>query len=254
MKVDIPSYKYKGYSIYYYPGDRIEIRDGTLKIVIHKPGRCRDAYYSQMAYKEGILTFSSNARVRLNLHECLELSNIIKACVDKLNAEGGNQIIDSNTAFNADELVPFDSDIIPRQVKSVNKIKPSQLKPGNMYETSRGKKYLYLGKGTVYRQGKRPNGDLYEYLSEPHAVYHAVCVPDSAEYINIAEAVIGNKCIQVSIASVLHRESRKAPYKFTRDLGTKLTLVRQYIDKMGTTGLRLMIPDKLRGVIFIELN
>lgn len=251
--MDAPSYKYKGYSIYYYPGDRIEIRNGILKIVIHKPGRCKAAYSGRAAYKDGMLTFSSNASVTLNLHECMELCSVITMCIDKLNAEGGNQIINSNAPPNEDELVPFDGSFIPKQVRSLNRIKPSQLKPGNLYETPSGKKCIYLGKGKVTKQGKRPNGDLYEYPTDVNSLYHIIYLTDSEEYCNIQETVVGNNCIKLSRAGIIRRESRKTPYEFTRDLGIKLPLVGEYVDKMGSTGLRIMIFDKLRGITFLNL-
>lgn len=238
---NIPTSRYGKYNIYYYPGNRIEIRDGQFKIVIHKTNTYRGSYSNEnTVVTDSVLAFSSNSTVLLNLHDYIELGGLIGKCIEKLNSEGGDQIVDTGIPLDMNKTKVKSQASRIKQEVTVKYIKPSQLKIGNVYEKVNGTKMIYLGRGRVYKY--TPNNR--EYAGEDWRVHHAIRIDNLSDISNIETSIeqpspfVTNFKIK---SPGVYVEAQKTPYKFIKDLGNGLPELTNFIATHSINGLSLVI-------------
>ena len=138
----------------YYTHKRIELYIGGFKIVISKPYNTQ--VYRDYVLSEPSIVISSNARVYTDMKELSIINTAINRAIDMLNAENDGLFIDKNFAVNTDKYVHKDA--VPDFVKDLNKkskegnskyMRKADLNARTIYETEKGRKFMYLGHGDL---------------------------------------------------------------------------------------------------------
>lgn len=249
---DIPTVRIGQYSVYYYPGNRIEIRDGQCKVVIHKPGTYREHGIKDKAVADSVIIFSSNSRVEFNLHDYIELQDIISKCIDKLNSEDGPRIVNTGMKLNLDDIIQVTDKTRPKQAVTTQFIKESQLKIGKLYEKANGKMCIYLGKGERHKSEYSR-----EYLSETWSIYHVLEINDKSELKRIDCCLTSAQAHEFTITQYgIRLESRKTPYKFVKELGKGIPILVDYlrINSVGYVNLRFPMGKIWQDKLHIEIK
>lgn len=150
----------------YYPHKRIILRVAGFKVVVNKP-------YGTVIYCGGSRTktlvspsiqMSTNMTVTLNLSDLNLVMKAINRAIDILNNEKDGLIIDKGFIIG-DEIWLENSPEHVLNIQNSKDAKPTELKSipykeiasNCVYEDTKGHKWIYLGEGWIYNNGRRDN-------------------------------------------------------------------------------------------------
>ena len=145
----------------YYPLKKVELRVEGFKIVIWKP-YCAPACYGygkDKYYKGPKLYMSTNGTVELNTDSFALFQKAVQAVISILNSERINLINVSDfckTGIVSKSDIPDDI----KNAKFIDKtkyIKYDNNDIGSLITDIKGNKYIYLGKGLLYREDRLDN-------------------------------------------------------------------------------------------------
>lgn len=149
-----------GFTGYYKKGVNLKLSDGITVISVWKPGQC--PYHNGEVYKDAMIQFSGNAKNNFTYQDMQKINKVIESAIDYLNKENEN-IIDRNKEASY-EHIEFEQ---PKK-KKIEAIKFADLQIGGIYLDDKLKKWIFLGKGTILKDGRQDNrcggSDYCEYM------------------------------------------------------------------------------------------
>ena len=150
-------------SMEYHPHKRIELRVAGFKIIVSKPYGADYRYFGHKTFKSPAIQISTNTTVTISFRELNLINSSILRAIDILNNENDGLIIDKN--FEVDWNL-LDIDNIPDNIAKIHKsgdikncksIPYKEIKASRVYKDIKGKRWIYLGRGYIYRDGRLDN-------------------------------------------------------------------------------------------------
>lgn len=138
-----------GFTGYYKRGINLKLSDGVTVINVWKPGTC--PYYNGEVYKDAMIQFSGNAKNEFTYQDMQRINHVIELAIDYLNKENEN-IIDREKESSYDHIKVEKS-----ETKKTEAIKFGDLQVGGIYLDDKLKKWIFLGQGTIMKNGTKEN-------------------------------------------------------------------------------------------------
>lgn len=139
-----------GFTGYYKKGICMTLTNGSMVVTVWKPKRY-PGFETGKVYKDAMIEFSSNGANFFDYQKMKKIDMAIEQAIDYLNCEKEN-LIDRNQKSNY-ELV--DAEVLEK--KKTIALRYSQLELGGVYLDEKGKKWIFLGKGTLFLDGVQNN-------------------------------------------------------------------------------------------------
>ncbi len=148
----IPNIGGTKFTAYYTRGKNMKLSDGVTVINIWKPMTKEYSYRSDQVYKDAVIEISGNGTNTFTYKQYKLIDKIVEVAIDYLNAEREN-IIDREKDAT---LEPVKRETI-EPTKTTKAIRYDELEIGGIYEDEKHKQWVFLGKGTLYKDGIRYN-------------------------------------------------------------------------------------------------
>lgn len=138
-----------GFTGYYKKNINLKLSDGVTVINVWKPGKC--PYHNGEVYKEAMIQFSGNAKNNFTYQDMQRINHVIELAIDYLNKENEN-IIDREKESSYEHIKAEKS-----ETKKMEAIKFDDLQVGGIYLDDKLKKWIFLGQGTIMKNGTEDN-------------------------------------------------------------------------------------------------
>lgn len=138
-----------GFTGYYKKGTNLKLSDGITVINVWKPGKC--PYYNDEVYKDAMIQFSGNAKNNFTYQDMQRINRVIELAIDYLNKEN-KDIIDRDKVASYEHIK-----VEQPEKKKTEAIKFADLQVGGVYLDDKLKKWIFLGQGTLMKDGVRDN-------------------------------------------------------------------------------------------------
>lgn len=155
----IPNIGGTSFTAYYIKGRNIKLSDTTTVINIWKP-KCCPFYNTGEVYKDAMIEFSGNNKNIFTYQDMQQLNLAIELAIDYINLENEN-LIDRKIETSYEHIKKE-----PQENKETSAIKYSDLEVGGIYLDNKDKKWLFLGKGTLFKDGDQQNRSNNNRISE----------------------------------------------------------------------------------------
>ncbi|MBQ9012360.1 MAG: hypothetical protein IJ094_02105 [Bacilli bacterium] len=140
------------FTAYYIKGKNIKLSDGTTVINIWKPMAKKYSIYGDEVYKDAVIEVSGNGTNVFTYQQYKQIDKMVEFGIDLLNSEKEN-LIDRDKESTLE--VVKQQEVIPN--KKTEAIKYKDLEIGGIYEDEKHKRWVFLGKGTLFHNGTRYN-------------------------------------------------------------------------------------------------
>lgn len=151
------------FTAFYKKGINLKLSTGFMVVNIWKPGKCK--YDSTDVYTDAMIEISGRCASRLQYSDFKKLEQTVEAGIDYLNQEKENLI--DREKIGTYEHRKAD----PIEKKKTVALKYADLEVGGIYLDKSKKKWVFLGKGTLFENGIKTNrGDYINSLNESNII------------------------------------------------------------------------------------